>query len=82
MPCGFSGTKALGMGGSRFCGAYGTCDFRDHLKENTKLQMQSKVRTLVELWLDHSEGTLGEIIEGRRPGESVPCSLYWTKECV
>lgn len=33
MPCGSSGTKAVGMGGSRFCGAYGTCDFRDHLKE-------------------------------------------------
>ena len=51
-------------------------------RKNTKLQMQSKVRTLVELWLDHSEGTLGEIIQGRRPEASVPCSLYWTKECV
>lgn len=52
------------------------------LKKNTKLQVQSKVRTLVELWLDHSEGTPGEIIQGRRPGESVLCSLYWAKECV
>ena len=34
MPCGSSGTKAVGMGGPRFCGAYGTCDFRDHLKED------------------------------------------------
>lgn len=83
MPCGSSGTKAVGMGGSRFLGLMAHAILETILKKkNTKLQMQSQVRTLVELWLDHSEGTPGEIIQGRRPGESVPCSLYWAKECV